>query len=123
MLFFFYLTLLLPTHCNELFFFKTAIASNSHSVILFEEPEAHSFPPYIVHITQEMIHSPTNQFFISTHSPYIVNDFLEHGRQELSIFLADFQKGETLIKKLSQQALDEIYEYGVDLFMNNERYL
>ncbi len=108
---------------QRIIFFKTAVASNSDSVILFEEPEAHSFPPYIVHITQEIIHSKSNQFFISSHSPYIVNDFLENCRQELSIFTADFKHGETVIKKLSQEELDEAYQYGVDLFMNNERYL
>ncbi len=108
---------------QRIIFFKTAIASNSNSVILFEEPEAHSFPPYLVHITQEIIHSKTNRFFISTHSPYIVNDFLENCRQELSIFVADFKRGQTIIKRLSQEEADDIYQYGVDLFMNNERYL
>lgn len=108
---------------QRIIFFKTAIASNTDSVILFEEPEAHSFPPYIVHVTQEIIHSQTNQFFISTHSPYIVNDFLENCREDLSIFMADFKEGETIIKRLSREELDEAYQYGVDLFMNNERYL
>jgi len=108
---------------QRIIFFKTAIASNSDSVILLEEPEAHSFPPYIVHITQEIIQSQSNQFFISTHSPYVVNDFLENCREELSIFMADFKEGETIIKKLSREELDEAYQYGVDLFMNNERYL
>ena len=105
---------------QRIIFFKTAIASNHHSVLLFEEPEAHSFPPYIVHITQEIIHSSTNQFFISTHSPYIVNDFLENCRQDLSIFLMNFKNGETIIKSLSSEELDETYQYGVDLFTNSE---
>ena len=108
---------------QRIIFFKTAIASNTDSVILFEEPEAHSFPPYIVHITQEIIHSRSNQFFISTHSPYIVNDFLENCIQDLSIFTSDLKNGETVIKRLSEKELDEVYQYGVDLFMNNERYL
>lgn len=108
---------------QRIIFFKTAIVSNANSVILFEEPEAHSFPPYIVHITQEIIHSRSNQFFISTHSPYIINDFLENCREELSVFVADFKGGETIIKRLSQEELDDMYHYGVDLFMNTERYL
>ncbi len=108
---------------QRVIFFKTAIVSNTNSVILFEEPEAHSFPPYIVHITQEIVHSHTNQFFISTHSPYIVNDFLENCREELSVFVADFKGGESIIKRLSQKELDNMYQYGVDLFMNTERYL
>lgn len=105
---------------QRIIFFKAAIASNQRSVILFEEPEAHAFPPYIAHITQEMIHASTNQFFLSTHSPYVVTDLLEHCRDDLSIFLTDFNDGQTVIKKLSSAELDDIYQYGVDLFMNNE---
>jgi AAA15 family ATPase/GTPase len=108
---------------QRIIFFKTAIASNEDSVLLFEEPEAHSFPPYIVHITQEIIHSLNNQFFISTHSPYIVNDFLENCRQDLSIFIVDYKGGETKIKGLSKDEMFDIYQNGVDLFANNERYL
>jgi len=108
---------------QRIIFFKSAITSNENAILLFEEPEAHSFPPYIVHITQEIINSASNQFFISTHSPYIVNDFLENCREDLSIFLTDYKNGETLIKKLSKDEIFDIYQYGVDLFTNNESYL
>ena len=108
---------------QRIIFYKSAIVSNKNSVLLFEEPEAHSFPPYIVHITQEIIHSKSNQFFISTHSPYIVNDFLENCRDDLSIFSTDFKNGETVIKQLTKDEIYEIYQYGVDLFANNESYL
>src|SRR3546814_1840625 len=56
---------------QRIIFFKTAVVSNDDSVLLFEEPEAHSFPPYISHITQEIIHKRNNQYFIATHSPFI----------------------------------------------------
>ena len=108
---------------QRLIFFKTAIASNENSVLLFEEPEAHSFPPYIVEITQDIIRSTTNQYFISTHSPNIVEDFLENCREDLSIFIANYKNGETIIKQLSQNELTEVYQYGVDLFANNKSYL
>src|SRR5690606_24909320 len=32
---------------QRLIFHKAAIASNQNAVLLFEEPEAHMFPPYI----------------------------------------------------------------------------
>jgi len=108
---------------QRIIFFKSAIASNENSVLLFEEPEAHSFPPYIVHITQQIIHSLSNQFFISTHSPYIVNDFLENSREDLSIFSTDYKNGETIVRKLRKEEIYDIYQYGVDLFANNENFL
>jgi AAA15 family ATPase/GTPase len=108
---------------QRIIFYKTAIASNQDSILLLEEPEAHSFPPYIVHITQEIIHSTTNQFFITTHSPFVLDDLLENGRDELAVFLMDWKDGETIIKKLTDKQLHDIYQYGVDLFTNLETFL
>jgi AAA15 family ATPase/GTPase len=107
---------------QRVIFYKTAIQSNENSVLIFEEPEAHSFPPYIVEFTQEVINSATNQFFMATHSPIIVNDFLENAREDLSIFMVDFKDGQTVAKALSRDEIEEVYKYGVDLFFNNEAY-
>jgi AAA15 family ATPase/GTPase len=107
---------------QRIIFYKTAIQSNENSVLIFEEPEAHSFPPYIVEFTQEVINSATNQFFMATHSPIIVNDFLENAREDLSIFMVDFRDGQTVARALSRDEIEEVYKYGVDLFFNNEAY-
>ena len=103
-------------------FFKTAIASNKDSILLFEEPEAHCFPPYVTHITQEIIDSESNQFFIATHSPYVLTTCLEResSRKDLAIFMADFKDGQTVIKRLTDDELNEVYDYGLDLFFNSE---
>ena len=108
---------------QRVIFHKTAIASNRNSVLIFEEPEAHAFPPYISHITQEIIDSKSNQFIFSTHSPYVLNDFLENARDELSIFMVDYKNGETVANKLTKEDLDDIYGYGIDLFTNYETFL
>lgn len=108
---------------QRIIFYKSAIASNQNSVLIFEEPEAHAFPPFISHITQEIIDSKTNQFIISTHSPYVLNDFLENARNELSIFMVDYKNGETVANKLTKEDLDDIYGYGIDLFTNYETFL
>jgi AAA15 family ATPase/GTPase len=105
---------------QRLVFFKTAITSNNNSIILFEEPEAHCFPPYITHIAKEIIDSKSNQFFIATHSPYILDTFLEKVRDDLAIYMADFKDGQTVIKRLTDAEINEVYEYGLDLFFNAE---
>jgi AAA15 family ATPase/GTPase len=105
---------------QRLIFFKAAITSNVSSVLLFEEPEAHCFPPYITHLAREIIGSETNQFFIATHSPYILDTFLEKDRNELAIYMTDFKKGQTVIKRLTDAEINEVYEYGLDLFFNAE---
>jgi AAA15 family ATPase/GTPase len=109
---------------QRLIFFKTAIVLNNNSILLFEEPEAHCFPPYIAHFTQDVINSTSNQFFIATHSPYVLNDFLEteETRKELAIFIADFKDGQTVINRLTDDEVNEVYDYGIDVFFNYERF-
>ena len=110
---------------QRIIFYKTAIASNKNSVLLFEEPEAHAFPPYIANITQDIIEAKTNQFFIVTHSPLVINDFLEyeHLRRETSIYLFDFKDNQTIAKRLSDEEMELAYEYGDDLFFNLQNLL
>ena len=108
---------------QRIMFYKTAIASNENTILTFEEPEAHAYPPYISKITTDIIYSETNQFFITTHSPYVLNEFLENKKEDLAIYLVDFKDGETKIKRLSQEELDKVSQFGVDLFFNSEIFL
>lgn len=108
---------------QRIIFYKTAVASNENSVLLFEEPEAHSYPPYITEFTQEVIGSLTNQFFIVTHSPLIVEEFLTDAIDDLGIFMVDFKDGQTVVRALTKEEIYEVRHYGIDLFFNNEAYL
>lgn len=119
---------LIPFHSiadslQRMIFYKAAIESNSDSVLVFEEPEAHSYPPFISKVTHDIIQSVRNQFFITTHNPYVVNDFLELQGNELAIYLVDFRNGETFVKRASDTEIQEMYEYGADLFFNTETFL
>ena len=109
---------------QRIIFYKTAVASNQNSVLLFEEPEAHAYPPYITEFTQEVIRSLTNQFFIVTHSPLIVEEFLsKESIDDLGIFMVDFKDGQTAVRPLTTEEIYEVRRYGIDLFFNNEAYL
>lgn len=108
----------------RLIFFKSAILTNSNSVLLFEEPESHMFPPYIGKLTSDIIFDKNNnQYFIATHSPFVLNDFIEDmDRDDLSIYLVGLEDGETKVKMLSEEEVSEVSLYGVDLFFNLESY-
>ncbi len=108
---------------QRLIFHKAAIASNEGAVLLFEEPEAHMFPPYIRKLTYDIITNKTNQFFITTHSPFVLDNLLEEASDELAIYLVDYVSDETTITLLSETNIQEIKDYGVDLFFNLESYL
>jgi AAA15 family ATPase/GTPase len=110
---------------QRLFFYMAAIQTNINSVLLFEEPEAHMFPPYITKFTTDIIFDENNnQYFIATHSPFVLTDFIEELKpKDLSIYLVDYKNGETVIKRLRDEQVLEVAQYGVDLFFNLESYL
>ena len=101
-------------------FFKTVIKSNTESILLFEEPEAHCFPPFTTQITQEMMGNRENQYFLSTYSPFMIHDLLENAGSELAIFKTEHVDFETVIRRLSEDELDDMFQKGVDLFTNKE---
>lgn len=108
---------------QRIIFYKTAVASNTNSILLFEEPEAHAYPLYISEFTQEVIKSKTNQTFIVTHSPLIVEQFLTDAIDDLGIFMVDFKDGQTVVKGLTTDEIRGVYKYGMNLFFNGEAYL
>ena len=110
---------------QRLIFFKAAIQSNKKAILLFEEPEAHMFPPYISKFTSDIIYDKNdNQYFIATHSPFVLNDFMEDmDKQDLSIYVVGLKEGETIVRRLTDDEITEIYQYGIDLFFNLENFL
>ncbi|MEO6454228.1 MAG: AAA family ATPase [Ginsengibacter sp.] len=112
---------------QRLIFYKAAVLSNKNSVLLFEEPEAHMFPPYISKFTSDVMYDGNdNQFFITTHSPFVINDLMENlQKEDYAIYAVGYNKenGETIIRKISDEEINEIYQYGIDLFFNLENYL
>jgi AAA15 family ATPase/GTPase len=112
---------------QRLIFHKAAILTNENTVLLFEEPEAHMFPPYIAKFTNDIVHDENkNQFFITTHSPFVLNDLIENLQgDELAIYIVRYKKetGETLIDRLSEKELHEAAQFGYDFFMNLENFI
>lgn len=108
---------------QRLIFYKAAIMSNENAVLLFEEPEAHCFEPYILEFTNAIKYDKNdNQYFIVTHSDYIIQEFLrdEESKQNTNIYLVNNVDGETQVKLLDKAKNDDVYEYGMNLFFNFE---
>jgi len=106
---------------QRIIFYKTAIQSNKNSVLIFEEPEAHAFPPYIKALTEEIKLDLNNQYFIATHSPFVFDTLLEDKNLDLSVYVVSYKK-QTKIRKLSVQELNDVHKYGTDIFFNIETF-
>lgn len=107
---------------QRLIFYKSAIESNHNKVICFEEPEAHTFPPYISSIVNDIIASEDNQFFITTHSPYVMSALLESAGDDLAVYVVDMDNNATVAQRLTDKQLQEAYDNGMDMFYNLEAY-
>ena len=104
-------------------FYITAIESNKNSVIIFEEPEVHSFPPYVKAMAHRIVDSEENQFFISTHSPYLLQTLIrELDKSQLSVFITYYKDYQTCVRQLTPEELQEAEDLSIDLFYNLSRY-
>jgi AAA15 family ATPase/GTPase len=113
---------------QRIIFYLAAIESNTDAVLLFEEPEAHSFPVYVARLGRRIVESRSNQFFIDTHSPYLVTEVLEQmlpdekQAGELAIFAVYYDDHQTKLHQLSDEEIRSIREDGIDVFYNMNRF-
>lgn len=108
---------------QRLIFYKAAIYSNQNKVICFEEPEAHTFPPYISAVVNDIILDDRNQYFITTHSPYVMSSLLESAGDDLAVYVVDMDNNATIVTRLTDNQLQEAYDNGIDMFYNIEAFL
>lgn len=90
---------------------------------MFEEPEAHTFPPYLSNVVNDIIAGDSNQFFITTHSPYVMSSLLESAGDDLAVYVVDMEDNATIVNRLTDNQLQEAYDNGMDMFYNLEAYL
>ena len=107
---------------KRLIYYKAAVYGNTGSVLMLEEPEAHAYPPYVVNMIYSIIDSPQNQDCITTHSPYVVNEFLENNT-DTALFVVDYRDGHTVVRPLSDEEIQMVYSDGIDMFFNTELFL
>ncbi len=109
---------------QRVIFYLTALLSNKDSVLMFEEPESHSFPYYTKYLAECIAGDKTNQFFISTHNPYFLISVLEKARKdEIQVIIVYTKDFETKIRVLTEAEVEESLNEGIDLFFNIERFL
>jgi len=95
-----------------------------HCDIFLEEPEANLFPPTQSNLVEWLLdmtkgERPSN-LFIATHSPYILNAFLEKTDIDMSLFYTRIDSKLISVKSATEEDIQDIYDYGVDAFFNIE---
>ena len=115
--------ILIPDTFKRYIFHLAAIKSNRNSVLLFEEPESHSYAPYIHQLAQRIIDDEGgNQYFLTTHNPYFLLPLMREGN-DVAVFTTWFENYETHAKRLSEEEIQEILDFGVDMFFNLDHFI
>ncbi len=109
---------------QRLVFYMAALRSNSDSVLVFEEPEAHAFPYYTKYLAERIaLDDRGNQYFVSTHNPYFLLPILEKTlSDDIAIFITYYEDYRTKIRQLSPDDLERISD-DIDVFSNIEMFL
>jgi predicted ATPase len=95
-----------------------------HCDIFLEEPEANLFPPTQSNLVEWLLTMTTGEhpsnLFIATHSPYILNAFMEKKDIALTLLYTRMFEGQMTVKTATEQDIQDLYDYGVDAFFNIE---
>ena len=103
--------------------------TSHHSEIFLEEPENNLFPPTQCKFISWLVESVSQHnglLFITTHSPYVLNQFIKESPQNMQVLFThkiDDEENLYAVKQLTEEEIREIYDNGVDMFFNFELYV
>ncbi len=109
---------------QRIIFYLTVIETNKNTSIILEEPETHSYPPYVKMLAERITRNDTNQFFITTHSPYLLYNIIENTKfEDRNIIITYYENYQTKIKILSKKQINKILEDDIEIFFNTDKLL
>jgi AAA15 family ATPase/GTPase len=107
---------------QRVIFHLAAILSNKNSILVFEEPESHTFPFYTKHIAEIIADDTKNQYFIATHNPYFLEPIVERTpKEDLNVIVTYFEDFQTKTRILERNELDNLMT--TDIFSNFDMYI
>jgi AAA15 family ATPase/GTPase len=108
---------------QRIVFYILAIKSNQHNILLFDEPETNTFPFYTKFLGESIALDETNQFFITTHNPYLLLSLIEKTpADDINVIVTVMTKEyETKLILLNNKQVAEVLDFNSDVFFNLER--
>jgi hypothetical protein len=110
---------------RRMVFYQLALDTNSNQVIVLDEPEAHAFPPFTKRFSEQIASDDRgNQFFLTTHSPYLLDSLLSKTpAPDLNVVLCRMEGFETKAYPLNEAQIGKLMEWSMDAFFNFDRLL
>ena len=105
-------------------FYMAILETSERSTLLLDEPEANTFPFYTTYLAERIALDESNQFFITTHNPYILSSIVGKTQvQDLAVFVTEMKRFETSLTQVPTECLPKILDYGPDAFLNMDKLL
>lgn len=113
---------------RRIIFYMAVLESNRDAVVILDEPESHTFPFYTKYLAERIGLDPTNQFFLSTHNPYLLQSIVQKTPvKDLAIFITYMRDYQTRLRQLTDaetaSLLDPPTGSVADVFFNLEKFI
>lgn len=100
-------------------FMLAVLETNKDQVLLLDEPEANIFPFFNTQIAETIGLYNTNQFFITTHNPYLLQSLIaKTPKKDLCVFVTRMENFETKVQQMDSEQLSEAMSLGDSIFFN-----
>jgi len=107
---------------RRIVFYMAVLETNNNSTILLDEPEANTFPFYTTYLAERIALDESNQFFLTTHNPYVLGSIVGKTRiNDLAVFVTSMPDYYTKLTPVSAEGLSRILDYGPDAFLNLDK--
>lgn len=109
---------------QRVIFYTMCIKTNKESVILLDEPDSNTFPFYTKDLAEKIALDKTNQFFVTTHNPYLLLSLIEKSKEEeLNICIAQMKDYKTKLTVLNSNQVSQVLDLNSDAFFNFDKLL
>lgn len=106
---------------QRIIFYTIALKSNSNSTILLDEPESNTFPFYTKYLAERIALDETNQFFITTHNPYLLQNLIEKSTlDDINVCIVTMKDYQTKVVSLNENQISKVLDFNSDVFFNLE---
>ncbi|MDN5216990.1 AAA family ATPase [Fulvivirgaceae bacterium BMA12] len=104
---------------QRIIFYSLVIETNKNATIILDEPESNTFPMYTKQLAEMIALDKSNQYFIVTHDPYMLNSIVSKAaKKDLSVFITKMQDYKTIVSKVETDDLSKILDKGIDIYFN-----
>jgi AAA15 family ATPase/GTPase len=108
---------------QRIVFYKAAFETNRNAVLILDEPETNTFPFYTKYLAERIALDTHNQFFLTTHNPYVLTALIEKtAKEDIAVFVTRMRNYRTEFHLASDKQLSEMLDLTMDVFLNLDQF-